>query len=217
MQKHLSVSLIESIRMYRKYIKRGGDFIFSLFLIILLIPVFIIIAVLVAILEGRPILFSQKRIGKHEKEFTLFKFRSMSNAIDEKGVLLSETQRLTKFGVFLRSSSLDELPELFSILKGDMSFVGPRPLPSFYLPYLFDNERKRHQVRGGLIPPDSLSGKAYTTWEEQFKYEMDYVSNVTFKNDSKIIWMTIKILFLRYKSNYGNEFRPHLDEYRRIK
>ena len=115
---------------------------------------------------GRPVLFSQERIGKDEKPFKLYKYRSMTNEKDDNGVLLSEEKRLTKFGIALRSSSLDELPELFSILKGDMSIVGPRPLPTYYGPYFLEQERIRHTVRGGLIPPDGLCGETTPTSEK---------------------------------------------------
>ena len=158
--------------MYQKYIKRLLDIILSLTAIIVLTPVYVLLGALVYCNMGYPILFSQRRIGKDEKAFTLYKFRSMTNAKDKNGHFLSEKERLTKFGVLLRSSSLDELPELFSILKGDMSFVGPRPLPTYYGPYFYPEERKRHKVRGGLIPPDSISGRTTSDWETQFRYEV---------------------------------------------
>ena len=138
----------------------------------------------------------------------------MTNAKDESGNLLSEKERLTKFGIRLRSSSLDELPELFSILFGKMSFVGPRPLPVYYDPYFLPNERERHLVRGGLIPPDGLCGEETTTWEEQFEYEIYYVKNISFFLDCKVIFATFKILFKRVKNNYGADDRPHLSQYR---
>ena len=164
---------------------------------------------------GSPILFSQRRIGKDEKAFNLYKFRSMTNAKDQFGNLLPEKERLTRFGVALRSSSLDELPELFSILKGDMSFVGPRPLPTYYGPYFLEQERVRHKVRGGLIPPDSLSGNPVTNWETQFEYETFYAEHVSFILDMKIILYTFKILFMRVETNYGADDRPHLNIYRK--
>ena len=166
--------------MYRKYIKRMLDIVLSLTVIILLSPLILIIAIMVKIKLGSPILFKQERIGKNEKIFNLYKFRSMTDEKDKNGQLLSEKERITKFGALLRSSSLDELPELFCILKGDMSFVGPRPMPTYYGPYFLEEERKRHLITGGLIPPDSLSGKTYTTYEEQFKYEVYYSENISF-------------------------------------
>lgn len=200
--------------MYKGFIKRLLDIILSLIAIIVLIPVYIIISIVVLFNMGYPVLFSQRRIGKDEKVFTLYKFRSMTNAKDKDGNLLPERERLTKFGAALRSSSLDELPELFSILKGDMSFVGPRPLPTYYGPYFLPNERKRHTVRGGLIPPDSLSGLTTGDWETQFKYEVDYAEHVSFLLDVRVILATFKILVGRVKTNYGADDRPHLNKYR---
>ena len=200
--------------MYAKYIKRLLDIILSLIAIIVLSPVYLIVAMVVRIQMGSPILFSQDRIGKDEKVFKLYKFRSMTNEKDENGKLLPEEKRLTKFGLTLRSSSLDELPELFSILKGDMSIVGPRPLPTYYGPYYYPEERKRHQVRGGLIPPDGLSKETTPEWETQFKYDNYYVENVSFLLDCKVILVTFLILFKRVETQYGTKDRPHLNEYR---
>ena len=150
--------------MYAKYIKRLLDIVLSLIAIIVLSPVYLIVAIVVRIQMGSPVLFSQDRIGKDEKVFKLYKFRSMTNEKDENGELLPEKDRLTKFGIALRSTSMDELPELFSILKGDMSIIGPRPQPKFYLPYYEDEERIAHKVRGGLLPPDSLCGECQCDW-----------------------------------------------------
>lgn len=200
--------------MYKKYIKRFIDIVLSLIFIFVLSPVYLLIAILVRVMMGRPILFSQERIGYEGKTFTLRKFRSMTNQKDSKGNLLDEQLRLTKFGIAIRTSSLDELPELFAILKGDMSFVGPRPLPVYYEPYFFPEEKIRHEVKGGLIPVDGLSGETIPTWETQFQYDMYYVENISFLLDCKIVFATILILFRRVKSNYGAEDRPHLNEYR---
>lgn len=200
--------------MYKKYIKRLLDIILALLAIVILLPLYAILSIMVFIGMGAPVLFSQERIGKDEKIFRLYKFRSMTNAKDEKGKLLEESKRLTKFGVALRSSSLDELPELFMILKGDMSFVGPRPLPKYYGPYFFEEERKRHRVRGGLIPPDSLAKQATLDWESQFKYEIYYAENVSFWLDVKVILYTFIILIKRVQTNYGADDRPHLNAYR---
>ena len=200
--------------MYAKYIKRLLDIVLSLIAIIVLSPVYLIVAIVVRIQMGSPVLFSQDRIGKDEKVFKLYKFRSMTNEKDEKGKLLPEEKRLTKFGLTLRSTSLDELPELFSILKGDMSIVGPRPLPTYYGPYYLPEERKRHQVRGGLIPPDGLSKQTTPEWEVQFKYDNYYVDNVSFLLDCKVILVTFLILFKRVETQYGTKDRPHLNEYR---
>lgn len=204
--------------MYRRFFKRALDILVSLIAIVALLPLYIGIALLVRLNLGNPVLYKQRRIGKNEKYFHLHKFRSMTNATDVNGALLPETERLTPFGKLLRSTSLDELPELFSILSGKMSLVGPRPLPDYYGPYFYDNERIRHSVRGGLIPPDSLSGKTYTSWEEQFSFEIDYAKNLSFSKDVKIIWMTFRILFNRMESDYGADFdRPHLNIYRSAK
>ena len=200
--------------MYAKYIKRLLDIVLSLIAIIVLSPVYLIVAIVVRIQMGSPILFSQDRIGKDERVFKLYKFRSMTNEKDENGKLLPEEKRLTKFGLTLRSTSLDELPELFSILKGDMSIVGPRPLPTYYGPYYLPEERKRHQVRGGLIPPDGLSKQTTPEWETQFKYDNYYVDNVSFLLDCKVILVTFLILFKRVETQYGTKDRPHLNEYR---
>lgn len=200
--------------MYAKYIKRLLDIVLSLIAIIVLSPVYLIVAIVVRIQMGSPVLFSQDRIGKDEKVFKLYKFRSMTNEKDENGKLLPEEKRLTKFGLTLRSTSLDELPELFSILKGDMSIVGPRPLPTYYGPYYYPEERKRHQVRGGLIPPDGLSKETTPEWETQFKYDNYYVDNVSFLLDCKVILVTFLILFKRVETQYGTKDRPHLNEYR---
>lgn len=200
--------------MYRYFLKRLLDIIGALVLIVILAPAYLIITFIVMIFMGRPVLFSQMRIGKDEKPFRLYKFRSMTNATDENGKLLDEQQRLTKAGIALRSSSLDELPELFAILKGEMSFVGPRPLPTYYGPYFLEEERARHKVRGGLIPPDGLCGETTPKWETQFEYDVYYAENVSLLLDIKVILATFKILFHRVKNNYGAEDRPHLNEYR---
>lgn len=200
--------------MYAKYIKRLLDIILSLIAIIVLSPVYLIVAIVVRIQMGSPVLFSQDRIGKDEKVFKLYKFRSMTNEKDENGELLPEKDRLTKFGIALRSTSLDELPELFSILKGDMSIVGPRPQPSFYLPYYKEEERKAHKVRGGLLPPDCLGKEAQCSWEEQLNLETYYAENLSFVMDVKVLFCTFIILYKRMKYNYGADDRPMLHVYR---
>ncbi len=201
--------------MYRKYIKRFLDVSLSLIAIIIFSPLYLIISIVVRFQMGSPILFSQDRIGKDEKIFKLYKFRSMTNEKDENGNLLSEKKRLTKFGIALRSTSLDELPELFMILKGDMSIVGPRPQPSFYLPYYKEEERKAHSVRGGLLPPDCLSKEVQCSWETQLEFEKYYAENLTFLMDVKVVLYTFIILYKRMKYNYGSDDRPMLHEYRR--
>ena len=200
--------------MYKLFVKRLLDIILSGIAIIILSPVYLIIAIIVRIQMGSPVLFSQDRIGKDERIFKLYKFRSMTNEQDENGALLPEKDRLTKFGISLRSTSLDELPELFMIFKGDMSIIGPRPQPKFYLPYYYDEERIAHKVRGGLLPPDSLCGKCQCDWETQLKYERYYAENVSFILDIKVIIYTFIILHKRIQDNYGADSRPMLHQYR---
>ena len=200
--------------MYKLVVKRLLDIILSGIAIVVLSPVYLIIAFIVRSQMGRPILFSQERIGKNEKLFKLYKFRSMTNEKDENGELLPEKDRLTKFGIALRSTSLDELPELFMILKGDMSIVGPRPQPSFYLPYYREEERKGHMVRGGLVPPDCLSKEVQCDWDTQLKFEAYYAENLSFLMDVKVIFCTFIILYKRMKNNYGADDRPMLHVYR---
>lgn len=214
MQKLLSVRLGECRKMYKLFVKRLLDIILSGIAIVILSPLYLIIAIVVRIQMGNPILFSQERIGKDEKIFKLYKFRSMTNEKDKNGDLLPEKDRLTNFGVMLRSTSLDELPELFMIFKGDMSIIGPRPQPKFYLPYYEDEERIAHKVRGGLLPPDSLCGECQCDWETQFKYEKYYAENVSFILDVKVLVYTFVILYKRMKHNYGADERPMLNQYR---
>jgi undecaprenyl phosphate N,N'-diacetylbacillosamine 1-phosphate transferase len=202
--------------MYRKYIKRLLDFILSLIAIIILLPILVIIATIVRIKLGFPIFFKQDRVGKDEKIFKMYKFRTMADKRDENGNLLPDEQRITPFGSILRSTSLDELPELFNILKGDISIVGPRPLPVEYLQYYTDYEKVRHSVRGGLTIPEVLYGNLTPTWEEQFHYEVLYVRNLSFLLDVKIVVSTIRILFKRVGEDYGNEVRIPLAEERKI-
>ena len=200
--------------MYKHFAKRFLDIVLSLLAIIILSPIIIVIAILVRIKMGSPILFAQERIGKDEKIFNLYKFRSMTNEKDENGNLLAESIRLTKFGIALRSTSLDELPELFMILKGDMSFVGPRPQPKYYGPYYTERERVAHTVRGGLLPPDSLCKEPQCSWETQLEYETYYAEHVSLWLDIKVILCTFIILVKRMKTTYGADDRPKLNEYR---
>ena len=183
--------------MYAKYFKRVLDFLLSLIAIIILSPVLLIIAILVRTKLGSPVLFKQERPGKNEKIFTLYKFRTMTDKKDEKGNLLPDEDRLTKFGKILRSTSLDELPELFNILKGDMSIVGPRPLLVEYLELYNEEQKHRHDVRPGLTGLAQISGRNSISWEEKFKDDIKYVNKVTFINDVKIILKTIVKVFKR--------------------
>lgn len=202
------------LNMYRKYIKRTLDIILSGVALLILSPLLLILYLLVRINLGKPVFFSQERVGKDEKVFKMYKFRSMNNARGDDGELLPEDQRTPAFGAMLRSLSLDELPELWIIFTGKMSIVGPRPMPTYYLPYYIGNERKRHTVRGGLVSPESLSRKVSTTYEEQFEYEVNYTDNVTFLQDCKIILATFIILYNRMVKKHGGQFRPHLNVYR---
>lgn len=190
--------------MYEKYIKRLLDIILSLIAIIITFPIFLIVGVLVLIFLGKPAIFRQERPGKDEKIFTLYKFRTMSNKKDKDGNLLPDELRLTKFGKFLRKTSLDEFPEFINILKGDMSFVGPRPLLVQYLEYYTEEERKRHNVRPGLTGLAQVNGRNLLSWEEKFKMDIEYINNVTFINDIKIILKTIKVVFIREGINQNN-------------
>lgn len=180
--------------MYKNHIKRVLDFTISLIALVVLSPVIIIIAVLVKLKLGSPIIFKQNRPGKNEKIFTIYKFRTMRNEKDETGELLPDYDRLTKFGQFLRSTSLDELPELVNILKGEMSIVGPRPLATIYLPYYNEIEKQRHDVRPGLTGLAQINGRNIITWEKKFEYDIEYINNITLINDIKIILRTIKVL-----------------------
>jgi undecaprenyl phosphate N,N'-diacetylbacillosamine 1-phosphate transferase len=196
-----SVQLVNNGGVYRKYIKRPMDFILSLCAIIVLAPVLLIIAILVRIKLGSPVLFKQKRPGLNEKIFTLYKFRTMTDERDENGELLPDEIRLTRFGKFLRSTSLDELPELFNIIKGDMSVVGPRPLLIQYLPLYDDHQRRRHEVRPGLSGHAQVNGRNAISWEDKFNLDVEYVDNISFICDWKIIFLTLKKAFMREDIN----------------
>lgn len=181
--------------MYRKYIKRLLDFILSLLALIILSPILLVIYILVRIKLGKPAIFKQKRPGKDEKIFTLYKFRTMTDEKDENGKLLPDEKRLTKFGNILRKTSLDELPELVNILKGDMSIIGPRPLAVRYLPYYNEKEKHRHDVRPGLTGLAQVNGRNALDWDTRFDYDVKYVKNITFLNDVRIILKTIQKVF----------------------
>ena len=182
---------------YRRFFKRPMDFILSLIAIIVLSPVFIIVAVLVRTKLGSPILFKQERPGLNEKIFSMYKFRSMTDERDLNGNLLPDHIRLTKFGKFLRSTSLDELPGLLNILKGDMSIIGPRPLLVQYLPLYNEYQKHRHDVRPGLSGLAQVSGRNAISWEDKFKLDVKYVNQISFIGDWKIIFLTLKKVFVR--------------------
>lgn len=205
--------------MYKHFFKRLFDFILSLIAIIVLSPIYIIVAVLVRIKLGSPVLFTQDRPGKDEKIFKMYKFRTMTSDTDEKGNLLPDEVRLTKFGKALRSTSLDELPELFNILKGDMSIVGPRPLLISYLPYYNEVEKHRHDVRPGLTGLAQVSGRNYIAWDDRFAKDVEYVEKQSLFLDIKIILNTVKIVFKKsdiatdtrtVESNFAEERKAKL-------
>ncbi|MER2171443.1 MAG: sugar transferase, partial [Psychrobacillus psychrodurans] len=177
---------------YKKLIKRPLDFIVSLTMLIILSPLLIVVAFLVKNKLGSPVLFKQNRPGLNEKIFTMYKFRTMTEQRDEHGALLPDHIRLTRFGKLLRSTSIDELPELLNILKGDMSFIGPRPLLVEYLKFYNEEQRKRHNVRPGLSGLAQVSGRNSLSWEEKFDLDVKYVNNISFLGDVKIILLTIK-------------------------
>lgn len=183
--------------MYQKYIKRILDFILAGTALVVLSPVMAVVAVLVRIKLGKPVVFKQQRPGKDEKIFCMYKFRTMTDQKDENGRLLPDEQRLPKFGRLLRSTSLDELPELFNIVKGDMSIVGPRPLLVQYLPLYNDRQRRRHDVRPGFTGLAQVNGRNSISWEEKFEWDVKYVENVTFSGDCRIILKTIKVVLRR--------------------
>lgn len=203
--------------MYEKFFKRLFDFLIALCGIICLSPVFVMLIILGAIkMKGNPF-FTQERPGKNEKIFKLIKFRTMTCERDENGELLSDDDRLTRYGKLLRSTSLDELPEFFNILKGDMSFVGPRPLLVEYLPYYTEEERCRHNVRPGLTGLAQVNGRNNIgSWEDRFAYDIEYVENLSLINDIKIVIKTVMKVIKRSDILVGSEISAgRLDDYRR--
>jgi len=183
--------------MYKKFFKRFLDVVLSALALIVLSPIFIIVYFLVKSKLGSPVFFTQDRPGKNNKVFKMYKFRSMTDERDENGNLLGDDIRLTKFGKLLRSTSLDELPELWNILVGDMSIVGPRPLLVSYLPLYNEIQIQRHNVRPGLTGLAQVKGRNALSWEEKFNWDVKYVNEITFRNDVKIICLTILAVFKR--------------------
>lgn len=177
--------------MYKNGVKRILDMALSLCGIIVFSPVYLVLWVLIRCKLGKPVLFTQERPGKKEKIFKLYKFRSMTDERDENGQLLPDEVRLTRFGKLLRSTSLDELPELFNILKGDMSLIGPRPLLVKYLPYYTEEERHRHDVRPGLTGLAQVNGRNALGWEDRFAYDLEYVEKCSLLMDLKVLGMTV--------------------------
>lgn len=202
---------------YEKYIKRIVDVFCALLAILVFWWLYIIIAVLVRVKLGSPVLFKQARPGKNEKIFNLYKFRTMTEEKDKNGKLLPDDVRLTKFGKFLRKTSLDELPEAFNILKGDMSVVGPRPLAVQYLPYYNEEEKHRHDVLPGLTGLAQVNGRNALSWEEKFRIDNEYVSKITFIGDLKIVFMTvIKTVKRENIGTRGKDMPPDFDVYRKL-
>lgn len=182
---------------YEKYFKRPLDFCCGLAAVIVFSWLYIILAILVRVKLGSPVLFTQERPGKDGKIFKLYKFRSMTDARDEHGELLPDDVRLTKFGKMLRATSLDELPEAFNIIKGDMSVIGPRPLLVEYLPRYNAEQRRRHEVRPGLSGYAQVHGRNAVSWQDKFKMDVEYVDHITFLGDLKILWDSVMVAFVK--------------------
>ncbi len=194
--------------MYKSFFKRFLDIVLSGGALIVLSPVLLITAYFVKVKLGSPVLFTQDRPGKNEKIFRMYKFRSMSDARDKEGNLLPDDVRLTSFGRKLRSTSLDELPELFNIIKGDMSIIGPRPLLVEYLPYYTEEERHRHDVRPGLSGWAQINGRnAIDSWEQRFKYDLEYVNKISFTFDFKIVLLTLIKVIKRSDIQVGKQIK----------
>ena len=183
--------------LYRRFFKRPMDLVLSLLALIVLSPVFLIVGILVRVKLGSPVIFKQKRPGLNEKIFTMYKFRTMTDERDENGELLPDSVRLTKFGKLLRSTSLDELPELFNIFKGDMSIVGPRPQLVRDMVFMTAEQRLRHNVLPGLTGWAQVNGRNDVTWEEKLSLDLDYITDISFMRDWKIIFMTVAKVFTR--------------------
>ncbi|MBR4669410.1 MAG: sugar transferase [Butyrivibrio sp.] len=198
---------------YSKYVKRFFDIVLSLLIIVVFCWLYAIVAILVRVKLGSPVLFKQARPGKDEKIFNMYKFRTMTDERDENGELLPDEIRLTKFGAFLRRSSLDELPEFFNILKGDMSFIGPRPLLVKYLPYYNERERLRHSIRPGLTGWAQAHGRNAISWEKKFEYDVWYVEHMSFITDIRVIIDTVKAVL--HSEGVALNALEDFDEYRK--
>lgn len=198
--------------MYKKYIKRIMELFFSLTFILCFWWLYILITALVRQKLGSPVIFKQQRPGLNGKVFTMYKFRSMTDAKDKDGKLLSDEERLPRFGKILRSTSLDEIPEFFNILKGDMSLVGPRPLLVQYLERYNERQARRHEVRPGITGWAQVNGRNAISWEQKFEYDVEYVEKCSFLLDIKIIFMTIKKIFIR--EGISQEGNVTMEEFR---
>lgn len=185
--------------------KRWFDFIFALVLFVLLSPIFIIASILIKVNSTGPVFIFQKRIGRHQKEFTFVKFRTMMVEKEKDGRKLTDAERIFYVGRFLRRLSVDELPQLFNVIKGDMSFIGPRPLPVHYLPYYSEKENHRHDVRPGLSGWAQVNGRNYLTWDEKFEYDVYYVNHIGLPLDLKIFLLTLKKVFLSSDVGVGGQ------------
>lgn len=196
--------------MIYKIFKRCFDFTSALLLFIIISPLFAVLALMVRINLGKPIFFEQERSGMGGKTFSIRKFRTMTDGRDAEGDLLPDDRRLTKFGGWLRSTSIDELPELINIIRGDMAVVGPRPLPPLYNDYYTEYEKSRFKVRGGLIPPESLYFDSFVTWDNQLKYEADYANGLSLSLDVRLLISVFKTIFRRAETGYGDYVREAL-------
>lgn len=197
---------------YEKYLKRPLDFCCALAAVIVFSWLYIILAILVRVKLGSPVLFTQERPGKDEKIFKLYKFRSMTDARDENGELLPDEVRLTRFGKLLRATSLDELPEAFNIIKGDMSVIGPRPLLVRYLPRYTKEQHRRHEVRPGLSGYAQVHGRNAVSWQDKFKMDVEYVDHITFLGDLKIIWHSVMVAFVK-REGISSETSMTMEEF----
>lgn len=214
MQSEIKEEVKQNKSIYRRFLKRPMDFILSLMAILVLSPVLIIVGVLVRVKLGSPVLFKQKRPGLNEKIFTMYKFRTMTDEKDENGELLPDSVRLTKFGRMLRSTSLDEFPELFNILKGDMSIVGPRPQLVRDMLFMTPEQRIRHTIHPGLTGWAQVNGRNNVTWEEKLSLDLDYFYEITFIKDIKIIFMTVAKVFKKEDiATEGMETAEDLGDY----
>lgn len=199
---------------YAVFFKRFFDIVLSLFALIILSPLLVIVAILIRIKLGSPVIYKAKRPGKNEQVFMLYKFRSMTNERDDNGKLLPDTERLTKFGRIIRATSIDELPELINIVKGEMSIVGPRPLAVSYLPYYTSKERHRHDVRPGLTGLAQINGRNTICWDDKFKYDLEYIETISLSNDIRIVLKTVKKVFVREGIGQGEQHPGNLYDVR---
>jgi len=197
--------------MYKKFIKPFLDKILAFILIILFLPIMAIIAILIYFWDGKPVIFRQKRPGLNEKIFEIYKFRTMSNELDKNGNLLPDEKRLKGIGKIIRSTSLDELPQLFNVLKGDMSFVGPRPLLVEYLLLYNNTQKRRHEVKPGITGWAQVNGRNAISWDKKFEYDVWYVENISFLLDMKILWMTFLKVIKR--SGISQEGEATMDKF----